>query len=34
MAVILHSTCYQMSNQIPDFPGSIDVHVINIETVS
>ena len=34
MAVILHSRCYQMSNQVPNFPVSIDVHLINIKNVS
>ena len=34
MAVILQSKCYQMSNQFPNLPVSIDVHLMNIKTVS
>ena len=34
MAVILQSKCYQMSNQVPNLPVSIDVHLMNIKTVS
>ena len=34
MAVILQSKCYQMSNQVPNLPVSIDVRLMNIKTVS
>ena len=34
MAVILQSKCYQMSNQVPNLPVFIDVHLMNIKTVS
>ena len=33
MAVILQSKCYQMSNQVPNLPVSIDVRLMNIKTV-
>ena len=32
MAVILQSKCYQMSNQVPNLPVSIDVRLMNIMT--
>ena len=34
MAVILQSKRYQMSNQVPNLPVSIDVRLMNIKTVS
>ena len=34
MAVILQSKCYQMSNQVPNLPVSIDMRLLNIKTVS
>ena len=34
MAVIVQSKCYQMSNQVPNLPVSIDVRLMNIKTVS
>ena len=34
MAVSLQSKYYQMSNQVPNLPVSIDMHLMNIKTVS